>query len=223
MGVESFSGGLREEADRIWSKVLEHPFLAEMAEGELPLDKFKFYVRQDYVYLVDFARCLGVAVAKAGDLETMRAVSSLLNGALTVEMDMLERLGEKLGIEPREFRASEAAPTNTAYTRHLLQVAYSGTLGEILASMLPCMWSYMDIGEMMGQKAKPHPIYTPWHSTYRSKEYRELMEWYRDLTDRLAKESGPKIREKMRGHFMLSTRYEYMFWEMAYRKEIWPP
>lgn len=111
------------------------------------MEKFKYYVRQDYPFLLEFARCLALASAKAPDLETMRTFSSLLGSSLTLELKMLENLAGKLGIQKTELQKSEASPTNMAYTRHLLYVAYSGTEGEILASMLPCIWSYQEISD----------------------------------------------------------------------------
>ena len=224
MKGDSFSDRLREEGAHLWERIFTHPFLVEMGEGRLPLDKFKFYVKQDYAYLREFPRCLGIAAAKAEDRETMRTFASLLNASLTVEVEMLERLGESLGISLDELRGAEPAPTVVAYTRHFLYVAYSGTVGEIMAAMLPCMWSYQEIGERLGggDALRRHPIYSEWCSTYRSQEYIDLVNWYRGLVDRFASESGASVRERMRDHFILSSRYEYMFWDMAYIKETWP-
>ena len=221
MSARSYSDALREEASHIWEKIFEHPFLAEMGDGSLPLEKFRFYAIQDYAYLINFARCLGLAGAKADDLETMRALADLFKASLTVEIEMLEGLCERIGIPPEELREAEAAPTNFAYTRHLLHIAYSGTVGEIMASMLPCMWSYQLIGERLAGKTE-HPIYGEWCATYASKEYADLVGWFRGLTDRCAEGAGEAVRERMRRHFVLSSRYEYMFWEMAYREEEWP-
>lgn len=223
MKTNGFSANLRKEVAPIWEKVLLHPFLVEIGTAKLPLDKFRFYVKQDYPFLMEFARCLGIAAAKGEDKETMQTFASLLNASLTVEVEMLESLGEKLGISLNELRSSEPAPTNVAYTRHLLYVAYSGVVGEIVAAMLPCMWTYQEIGEKLSESTslRKHPIYSEWCATYRSKEYIDLVSWYRTLADRFASESGSSVKEKMRSHFLLSSRYEYMFWEMSYREEAW--
>jgi thiaminase/transcriptional activator TenA len=157
-----FSDSLRKEVDLLWEKIFTHPFLIELGEGRLPLDSFRFYMKQDYVYLLEFSRCLGIAAAKVEDRETMRTFASLLDASLTVEVEMLERLGQKIGIAADELRTSEPAPTNVAYTRHLLSVAYAGTVGEIMAAMLPCMWSYQEIGERLLDQSglTRNPIYS---------------------------------------------------------------
>ena len=224
MRVDGFSKRLRGEVAHIWERIFAHPFLIEMAGGDLPLDKFRFYVKQDYAYLIEFARCLGMATAKVENRELMRTFASLLNACLTVEVEMLEGLGEKLGIPIDQLRESELSPTNLAYTRHLLCVAYAGTVGELMAAMLPCMWTYQEIGERLGggSALREHPIYQEWLATYRSQEYIDLVDWYQSLVDRFASEYGNSVKEKMRRHFILSSRYEYMFWDMAYREENWP-
>lgn len=221
MKNKGFSDILRKEASPIWERIFGHPFLVELAEGRLPLDKFRFYIEQDFAYLVDFSRCLGLAAAKAEDLDTMKALASLLEASLTVEIEMLEKLCEKIGVSPSKLREAVPAPSNTAYVKHLLHVAYSGTVGEIMAAMLPCMWSYQEIGERLKGRLE-HPVYREWGATYWSEEYTELVNWFRQLTDKSASESGEAIKEKMRRHFILSSRYEYMFWDMAYKKEGWP-
>jgi len=165
-----------------------------------------------------------MATAKVEDRELMRTFASLLNACLTVEVEMLEELGEKLRIPIDQLRESELSPTNLAYTRHLLCVAYAGTVGELMAAMLPCMWTYQEIGERFGgvSALREHPIYQEWLATYQSQEYIDLVDWYRSLVDHFASEQGNSAKEKMRRHFILSSRYEYMFWDMAYREETWP-
>ncbi|MQY83331.1 thiaminase II, partial [archaeon] len=93
-----------------------------------------------------------------------------------------------------------------------------------MASVQPCMWSYQEIGEWMRDSPglDRSPLYREWADTYVSQEYIDLVRWYRDLTDRSASSGGSRERDLMLRHFVLSSRYEYLFWEMAYEKEEWP-
>ncbi|MFP3951514.1 MAG: thiaminase II [Candidatus Bathyarchaeia archaeon] len=222
--ISKFTELLRTKADSIWNTILNHQFLVDMSEGTLPLERFRYYVRQDYVYLIEFARCLSLAVAKTDDTEIMRALVSLLEGCLTVEMDMLSDLAKKISLSKKDLVKSQASPTSKGYTRHLLYIAYSGTLGEIIASLLPCMWTYQDIGESLihSDAMKDKKVYFGWAKTYTSSEYIELVDGYKELTNRFFSQSGKYVREKMKDHFMASIRYEYMFWDMAYTMEEWP-
>jgi len=198
-----FSEELRKENKQIWDAILGHPFVLELGAGTLPLEKFTFYVKQDYLYLIDFARCIGLAASKAEDVDDMRSWAEMMGGCLRYETEMLESVSRALGVPPGEISRTPKAPTNEAYTNHILKVAYEGSMGENVAALLPCMWTYMDVGGVLA-------------------EYIELVEVYRSLVDRSVEEAGKTVKDRMRRHFRLSMRYEYMFWEMGYGMEEWP-
>lgn len=40
--------------------------------------------------------------------------------------------------------------------------------------------------------------------------------------DKIAAAVSEADRERMKEHFIISSQYEYAFWEMAYRMETWP-
>lgn len=50
--MRRLSRRLREDADYIWRQVFEHPFVIELYSGELPVERFVYYVKQDYNYLI---------------------------------------------------------------------------------------------------------------------------------------------------------------------------
>ena len=143
-----FSDQLRKENQRIWDAILEHPFVTELGAGTLPLEKFTYYIKQDYQYLIDFARCIGLATSKAEDVEDMRSWAEMMGGCLRYETEMLESLSRALGMPPGEISQTPKAPTNEAYTNHILKVAYEGSMCENVAALLPCMWAYMDVGDV---------------------------------------------------------------------------
>jgi len=106
----------------------------------------------------------------------------------------------------------------------MLAVAYRGSVAENLASLLPSMWTYQLIGEKLWEE-KPETLsghYLDWIEGYRSGECRGLAVKNRAMIDRLGKEAGREERSAIVSHFVTSSRYEYMFWDMAYRLEVWP-
>jgi len=218
-----FSEELQAENRVLWDKILGHQFIVELGSGMLPLEKFTYYVKQDYLYLVDFARCIGLAAVKAGDVEDMRGWAGMMEGCLRYEMDMLEDISGRLGISKAEIVEAERAPTNLAYLNHLLGVAYSGAFGEIVSSLLPCMWTYVDVGVLLSEMGgyRGHPVYMEWCEAYGASEYSELVQAYIDALDGFAVISGKYMRDRMRDCFHRSLRYEYLFWEMAYNMEQW--
>ena len=116
------------------------------------------------------------------------------------------------------------APTNYAYTRHMLAVAALGTAAEITVVALPCAWVYCVVGQHLLRKGPPpknHP-YRDWLMLYASPEFAEVQQWMRKKVDQWAKTAGKEEKQRMEDSFIISSRYEWMFWEMAWNEEQWP-
>lgn len=218
-----FSDDLRKRAESVWRQTLTHPFVLGIGEGSLPVDRFTFYIRQDYVFLVEYARVLALTCAKGDDLATMEKLAELLHATLATEMALHRAYCGEFGISPAELEQTEPAPTTYAYTRHLLETAWSGSLGEIAASLYPCQWGYWEIGTTLatGEPTRQGPLYRRWVDTYASKEYGELAHWLKSLLDRLGANASRAERDRMAEPFLVSSRFEHAFWEMAWTLERW--
>ncbi|MGE0684798.1 MAG: thiaminase II [Candidatus Binatia bacterium] len=212
---------LHTAAAPIWQRTLTHPFVSELGDGSLPLEKFQFYMRQDYVFLVEYSRLLALATAKAPDLDTMGRFANLLDATLNREMALHRDFAAQCGIRSEDLAATQAAPTTYAYTRHLVRIAALGDLPEIIAALLPCQWGYCEIGQALARHGKPAaaPFYCQWIDMYASPEFASLATWLRELLDGFTR-TAPE--ERLIETFCASARYEYLFWEMAYRLEQWP-
>jgi thiaminase (transcriptional activator TenA) len=219
-----FTEQLRQQAATVREQVFHHPFVTGIGDGTLPLAAFRYYMCQDYVFLVDYCRVLALAVAKADDLETMGRFAALLHATLHTEMALHRDFAAQFGISEAELEATQAAPSTRGYTQHLLTAAYAGSLSEITAALLPCMWDYSDIGQRLAAQGMPasQPLYGDWIRMYAAPEFGELAAWLRDLLERLAGHATPAVQARLTRLFVDSCRYEYLFWEMAYRQEIWP-
>src|SRR5436190_1371510 len=68
----------------------------------------------------------------------------------------------------------------------------------------------------------PDPLYARWIATYASKEFGDVVGAVIDATERTAARLGLREREAMARHFVTTSRYEWMFWEMGHRREAWP-
>ena len=220
----SFSELLRKKAQPIWHKTVQHPFVRGIGDGTLAVEKFKFYIRQDYFFLIEYGRVLALATAKGSDLATMGKFAELLHATLHTEMALHRSYAEKFGISRTELEETKPAPTAVAYTRHLLHVAALGSLGEIVASLLPCQWGYCEIGSTLAKQGEPvhQPLYGEWIRTYASPEFAALAQWLRTLLDSMGEEAGAPERVRMEEYFLLSARYEHAFWDMSWRMEAWP-
>lgn len=217
----TLSERLHQAAAPIWHKTLTHPFVTGLGDGTLPLENFQFYMCQDYVFLIEYSRLLALATAKAPDLETMGRFANLLDATLNREMALHREFAAQCGIGAAALAATHPAPTTRAYTSHLVRTAALGDLAETVAALLPCQWGYCDIGQTLARRGKPAaaPFYSQWIDMYASPEFATLATWLRDLLDSLASTAS---EERLVETFCTSARYEYLFWEMAYRLEHWP-
>ncbi len=216
--MDSFSEQLRAEAEPIWRRIFEHPFLREIKNGTLPLETFQYYLGQDYLYLEGFARSVAMALAKAPNSQTLE---ELAKRVLTpIERPLHHKLLAAAGLTLEDAQQAKASPTNAAYVNHMLATVNREGLGPTAAALLPCPWTYHLLREELGQSE--HPLYGQWTSFYVSGLLEDSVAAWRSFVDRQAQQAGAEELEAMRQAFLTSSRYEYMFWDAAYRREQWP-
>ncbi len=216
----AFSDQLLEAGEPIWNAQKDHPFVTELAAGTLKEDAFLHWVKQDYRYLLDYARVFAIAGGRAREEETMTRLMGIAHTTLDYEMDLHREFAAEYGLDPEDLEATEKAPTCVAYTNYLLRVAHEGSLAEIAAAIYPCGQGYLDVAERMADLAENEHRYTPFIEKYTSEEFYEVVEWMRAFVNECA-ESFPGEREAMREAFTTSARLEHAFWEMCYTEEEW--
>ncbi len=216
--MAGFSEQLREETRPIWDAIFAHPFLSEIKDGTLPLDTFRYYLGQDYHYLEGFGRTVAMALAKSPDSDTLQ---QLAHRVMTpVERPLHHRLIEAAGMTMAEVESAQRSPTNTAYVNHMLVTASQYGLGPTAAALLPCPWTYHLLKEEVGPSE--HEIYGQWTQFYVDGFLQSSVDAWRGFVDDMAERVGEQEREAMRQAFIISSQYEYMFWDAAYRREQWP-
>jgi len=218
----TFTGELWRAIDPIWKAILAHPFVGGLTDGTLPRESFRFYAVQDALYLREFARALSIAAARAPEDDWIVMFNEHAAGALRVERALHESFFKDFALSPAEVAATPLAPTNQAYTSYLLAVAYGGAFHEAVAALLPCYWIYWEVGRHLERSGSPDPLYRRWIDTYASEKFGAVVRAVIEATDRTAVRLGPPEREAMRRHFVATSRYEWMFWEMGARREAWP-
>jgi thiaminase (transcriptional activator TenA) len=222
----SLSAELRERSGPIWERLHSHPFLRELARGELPLDKFRFFLEQDVLYLPDFARCMALGAAKSTTEAELRFFASELDGTINLELPNQHQALEQacaLGAQDRGGALGKA-PANVAYTSFMLAVSGQGTPLEIMAAILPCAWSYVEIAHRLADEIVDHPVYKEWVGFYLTDQVVELVRKMRADFDGMVREAAPSASrsERLAEIFATSSRLEESFWQMAYTYDQWP-
>ena len=213
---------LRQQCREVWDALFSHPFVLGMADGSLPVRKFAFYVSQNILFLQDLARTTALGAAKATDEMTLREFSLATSRILELEVPQNRALLARVGqLEPSAREAAIMVPTNLAYTRHLLSVGYSSSAAHVAAALLPCTWSYGEIGKALVDRAVEHPVYSEWFHFFSGEPYwvsvRAALAQLRRLADGL----GPREAASMTDIFTASARLEYAFWDMAMAEQAW--
>ncbi len=220
----SFTNDIRAHADGLHQSIFSHPFVTGIGDGTLDVERFKHFIKQDYIFLIEYSRVLALASARAPSLEPMSRFAQLLNETLNTEMALHRGYCARFGISQADLEAAQPTPTTQAYTDFLVRTGYHGSFAELAAALLPCMWGYCEIGLRLAQQGKPanQPLYAEWIDMYSSPEFQALAQWLRGLVDRLAETAGAEDRARMEAAYVTSTRYEHAFWDMAWRLEQWP-
>ena len=161
----SFTDDLRTDAEPVWEATLEHPMVERLGEGTLDEAPFRYWVRQDYVYLVEYSRVFALGAASAPDLERMGTFATLLEETINTEMDLHREYAAEFEISEAKLEATDPSPTTRAYTDFLVRVAAEGTFGDLVAALLPCMWGlHENLGQTLHQAART-PIHAPVRQT----------------------------------------------------------
>jgi len=218
----SWSAQLWLALEPAYEAVLEHPFLTGLADGTLPGEAFAHYVAQDVHYLRDYARALAVVAAKAPTAADTAVLARHAGGAVEVELALHATLLPELGLDPAAVSETPVAPTTRAYTSYLLATAYGGSFAEGLAAVLPCYWIYERVGATLQERGSPDVRYARWIEAYAGEEFVVVVAEVLDLVDRIGPGLGPAERERAGEHLVTTARYEWLFWDAAYRGEAWP-
>ncbi|MDP9455414.1 MAG: thiaminase II [Actinomycetota bacterium] len=221
-GREGFTGELWRSIEDIYREVLDHPFLRGLTDGTLPEENFKHYVLQDALYLRDYARALSLAAVRSPEEGALVMFNEHSAGAITVERSLHDGFLKEFGLPEDVVDRTPPTPTTLAYTSYVLRMASLGDYHEVLATVLPCYWIYERVGKTLLERGSPKPIYGKWIETYGGEEFGALVEAVLDLTDRSSEGLSPLAKARATEAFVTTSRYEWMFWDAAWRLEGWP-
>ncbi|HLG51589.1 MAG TPA: thiaminase II [Chloroflexota bacterium] len=215
---------LRTAAMPVWRRILEHPYLRELKAGTLPEETFRFYVQQDWLYLQEFTRAAAIIAGRCPDPAVMKFLLGWVQPLVDMEYHFHKKHAAQLGLDFDNitWTMNEA---NWAYTRHMLAAAHAGSTAEALAALLPCPCVYTYVGQKLSDGPRsPNPMYAEWIDFYRPgpEGYRPRVAALEELYDRLAASADAATLARCEQNYIISSRYEWWFWDTAYRRQMWP-
>ena len=200
---------LRRENIKLWSKILNHPFIVEVAQAKLPIEKFTYYIAQDSIYLDGLLRSMAYIAAKAPSRELIRFFAELIIETIEGEIAMQNKIKSII-----EVKRIPANITNKRYIEYLIAAGRDGSFWESVAAITPCFWTYELIGDKLrNTMATKNKLFKIWVEEYTSKEYKDIVNRLRMILDEA---EDKEDLEKIRRHFKKASEFEFQFWETAY-------
>ncbi|GAB4373410.1 MAG: TenA family protein [Calditrichia bacterium] len=212
-----FHQKLLKNSHPLWKKLLEHPFLKMTASGEIPEQTFKTWMQQDYVFVREAIPFVAILLAKA-PLNLRTNFVQILN-ALDRELELFRQNAEKHGVD---LSRVTAAPTCHAYLQFLMNTAYNGSFPEGFTVLYAAEKAYLDSWTAVKTGLKQTSPWQEFIDNWTSKEFQQYVTWLENTLDELVAGEPKSTLLRLEELFKTTTRYEYLFWDMAANEESWP-
>jgi thiaminase (transcriptional activator TenA) len=198
------------------------PFNTELSAGTLSAERFRGYIMQDALYLVQYSRALALAAARAASGSAFKAFGGYALEAVAVEQALHETYLGQFGIDPATMARAEPSPDCLGYTSYLMAAAYHEPWEVLVAALLPCFWLYWDVGSAIARTAAPDNPYRPWIDTYADEAFGTAVKAVIAIADQAASDATAATQDRMMAAFIRSCQWEWLFWDGAYRQRGWP-
>jgi thiaminase/transcriptional activator TenA len=210
---------LRHDAGADWRDYVEHEFVRGLGTADLAPAAFRYYLEQDYLFLIHFARAYALVAFKADTLEDMRAAAETMRILLDVEMKMHVSYCAGWGLTEPEMAALPEDKANMAYTRFVIERGLAGDVLDLHAALAPCVIGYGVIGAAL--EADPRTVhagnpFAAWIAMYAGGEYQAVARDAVERLDRLWARRGNEARyPALLETFRAGCRLESGFWQMG--------
>lgn len=212
----TFHGHLLAVSRPVWQKMLDHPFLAAVADGSIADDVFKTWLAQDFLFVQAAIPFMGVLLAKAP--AHMRPVLGNAIVGLTTELDLFRQQAKAHNAD----LTTEMAPTCHGYVQFLLASAYDRPLETSFAILYGAEKAYLDSWDRVKELQRTASPWQAFIDNWTSDGFRGYVDWLATSLDELAASQSAAALSEMEEHFVLTARYEYLFWDMAMARQAWP-
>jgi thiaminase/transcriptional activator TenA len=207
-----------EQIQPIYQKIIEMPFIQELMDGTLPLEKFQFYIAQDAHYLEHFGRSLALIAARIPEVKDTLAFIRFAEGAIVVENALHESYFKDFNLADKGVMQ----PSCHHYAHFLKSTAITENVAVAVAAVLPCFWIYQEVGAYIyqRQRASANP-YQKWIDTYAGEEFGQLVQQAITICDAIAASCTESQQLSMTTAFITSSHLEFHFWDSAYHFRKW--
>ena len=213
---------LWKEMAPTFERILEHPFIAGLSDGSLPKDTFAGYLIQDNFYLEEYARCWALLGARSAVIDDLVTFTREIGDSLAHEQGTQSELLEAMGYCRHAMLAeTEPSPTCVGFTSFIKNACATRAWHDGFVSLLECPWIYWELGKVLNRRGSPDPLYRKWTEVFLTEDFEEACERLLTIWERVAADLGPVALQSAAYHARTAIRFDWMFWDAAYRSEQW--
>lgn len=206
-----------EASKPVYDQILKLPFIEELMNGTLDKEKFMFYIQQDALYLADYGRVLAAIGARLKKAEYTEAFIHFAGDSVAVEKALHASF-----LKDFDLKKQEASPSCLLYTSYLYKQLADSPVEVALAAVLPCFWIYKEVGDYILQhQVKGNNPYQEWIDTYGGDDFDRSVKLAISICDEVVAQCTEEQRKAMTNAYVMCSRFEWMFWDSAYRMEEW--
>ncbi|GAL36093.1 thiaminase II [Vibrio maritimus] len=203
-----------------WQGYTEHEFVQQLATGQLEQKAYLHYLKQDFLFLKQYARAYALAIYKAKTLTQMREAVPSVAALLESEIGHHVAYCSQWGITEADMEAETEDFGTVAYTRYVLDAGMTGELVDLYAALAPCAIGYAVIGKALIESPttvlEGNP-YRSWIELYAGEDFQSGVQVSIERLDKLLKDidlNGKRGQELIQV-FKTATRMEIAFWQQG--------
>lgn len=209
----SWSREVWKKSARIYDSILGLDFLNELSEGTLSNHAFARYIAQDEIYLKNYYKQMYMLADLMEEEQDRNLFLSFAQSGMEGEKALHDMLIEKYDIDTDV----KASMVTAGYNAHICEGIATGNPCVALASVLPCMWIYNQVGLhiLNHSKLEGNP-YKEWILEYGQEEFTTGVNKVLKMIDGWAAKADKETREMMDHYYLKAALYEYAFWDYGY-------
>lgn len=209
----SWSGEVWKKSMGIYNAILGLDFLKELSQGTLGNDAFARYIAQDEIYLNNYYSQMHMLADLMENRQDRNLFLSFAQSGMEGEKALHEMLIAKYGIDTNVVPSKVTA----GYNAHICKGIATGNPCVALASVLPCMWIYNQVGlHILHNSSLDGNPYKEWILEYGNEEFTAGVDKVLKMIDTWASRADKDTLEQMDCHYLKAALYEYAFWDYGY-------
>ncbi|KAJ6172580.1 heme oxygenase-like multi-helical [Penicillium chermesinum] len=207
----------RPDVHKVWHPFTHHEFVQRDGQGTLLVERFKEYLVQDYLYLIQFARSNALAAYKSQKMDSIAASSNIV---LHIQREMALHLDycASFGLSKRRSKHTRETIACTAYSRFILDVGQSEDWLALQMALAPCLHGYGAIAKRLHSSKdtlREGNPYMKWIENYVADDYTEAVRIGAALLEEHVHKVSPTRMEELIKIFVRATELEISFWDMG--------